>query len=223
MFHVKRDIPIIYSAPMVRALLDGNKVMTRRLLYAERAARGGVIPAAAALVSHLVDGVRRFINPGTPAFGCYYTPTGWHRVNPGDRLWVRENVRLVSQGPGSQVGITYAADHQPNVHFFNMPGHKLKRTGITPCIHMPKAMSRLTLIVESTKIERLQDISPEDAIAEGWQCRPNMRLRDAYPIGWFANLWISLHGNASWNADPWVVAIRFRVIKANVDQLKEAA
>jgi hypothetical protein len=63
----------------------------------------------------------------------------------------------------------------------------------------------------------------EDALAEGWECKPNMKLRDAYPVGWFANLWIDLHGNASWNANPEVVALTFRVEQANIDTLARAA
>lgn len=186
-----RDIPIIFSGPMVRALLDGRKTMTRRL---------GMSPL--------------------------------RKVEPGDRLWVRENVRLCSAGPGDEVEIAYAADgDMPMVHSFSMPGNKLKRTGITPCIHMPRAISRLTLIVEIVKVERLQDISEDDAKREGAHREfravlsdphgaPDHRIALSYRGG-FANIWCGLHKYPNdWPRNPEVVAIGYRVIKDNIDRVE---
>ena len=82
---------------------------------------------------------------------------------------------------------------------------------------MPRWASRLTLIVEAVKVERLQDISEEDARAEGCADAPGTFSPSA--IGVFANLWRNLHGPDAWSENPWVAAIRFRVIRTNIDAI----
>jgi hypothetical protein len=86
-----------------------------------------------------------------------------------------------------------------------------------PSLFMPRWASRLTLLVTDVRVERLQDISEADAIAEGWPNEPGAALRDAYPIGWYANLWNSLHGHDAWDANPWVVAVTFAAQRGNID------
>lgn len=86
---------------------------------------------------------------------------------------------------------------------------------------MPRVFSRLTLVVTETKIERLQAISEKDATAEGWQAVPSVSdnpevHRDA-ARDWFSDLWESLHDVESWRDNPEVVALSFRVIRANID------
>lgn len=156
--------------------------------------------------------------------------TPWQKVEVGDRLWVRENIKLVSQGPDKQIGIIYCADPElAEVKFFSPPKHKIKRIGITPCIHMPRWASRLTLTVTSVRIEKLHEITPADAIAEGIYRR---RRRDYYacdgvrgtdPVAAFSALWWSLHGIGAWALNPEVVAISFKVQRQNIDELAEAA
>lgn len=192
-----RDIPIIYSAPMIRALIDDRKTQTRRLAW-------------------------RPTKP-TPAFPeGTMRATLWQNVRPGDRLWVRENIRLVSQGPGHTIGITYVADgSMGNVHFYEVREHKVKRIGITPCIHMPRWASRLTLIVTAVKREPLDTIREEDAMAEG--AAPILVPPDggsAPHVEGFRELWCSLHGAESWSSQE-VVAVSFRVIKCNIDNEQE--
>lgn len=179
-----RDIPIIFSAPMIRALLDGRKTMTRRLAWRLR---------------DVGDNHTR-------------TPTAWQKVKPGDRLWVRE----ASHIDGRQV--TYMADH---------PGDP-SGLGWRPSIHMPRWASRLTLIVKATKIERVKDITMEDMIAEGLSFQPlrkaehtmaaALRVCDELSPKW-EKLWCDLHGNESWVANPWVVAMSFEVKNRNIDKL----
>jgi hypothetical protein len=214
-----RDRPIIFSAPMIRALLDGRKTQTRCVLKKQ---------------------------PGGGIDGCYHRPDGrwiWlvcggnQRASntacgpgvgvgepfplpyaPGDRLWVRENVVK------TPAGVAYAVDGGDHYG----AGGKLK---VTPSIHMPRAFSRLTLIVESVKVERLRDISDEDAEREGiyersavgddpmsstWTWKDDGWRYDA-PRDAFCALWMSINGADSWQANPWVCAIGFRVIKANID------
>lgn len=170
------DIPVIFSGPMVRALLEGRKTMTRRLA-------------------------------SSPLRKCA----------PGDRLYVRENWRADDFAPDDAARTIYMADANP--------GALAETRGIIkwrPCIHMPRVRSRLTLIVTATKVERLQDISDADAIAEGWphdlaKRSPLNPPSENRPRFWFAGLWLNLHGQESWDANPFVVAITFRAIRANID------
>jgi hypothetical protein len=88
----------------------------------------------------------------------------------------------------------------------------------TPSIHMPRWASRLTLIVEAVKVERLTDISEADAQAEGVEPvlgTPGVPLDRHYAA--FMQLWDSLHGEGATYANPWVVAVTFRVVRANID------
>jgi hypothetical protein len=137
------DHPIIFSAPMVLALLEGRKTMTRRLAMTQQKKRfefGAV-------------GVEPF-------------PSPWQRVQVGDRLWVREALVY-------ETGMWwYAADKArvvlspPHVAAGIAWGHHYSRDK-APSIHMPRACSRLTLDVTATKIERLQMIRRSEIVAEG--------------------------------------------------------
>lgn len=222
------DIPIIFSAPMVKAWLAGSKGMTRRLLYSKRKVKNGLIPASATELEGYPSRLGRLSAEGFPtdiAVDEYWTLSGWQRVKPGDRLWVRENfARNENQLSDDRMdtSVVYAADGK---------GRALDNgteKPWTPSIHMPRWASRLTLIVGAVKIERLQDISEEDAKAEGvepitagqdFQGRPIKTHRTA-----FVQLWVSLHGVESWLESPWVVAITAsKVIKANIDAAEARA
>lgn len=182
-----RDIPITFSGPMVRALLDGRKTMARRLAY-----RGG-----------------------NSADGCGFIPSPWANVKPLDRLWVRENFsgpydyRVIRPGqwcPG--IPVWYWADGNPS------DGDWTKNN---PSIFMPRWASRLTLVVTATKIERLQAITAVDAFSEGFPPIPGHAGAGASAQEWFSALWSGLHGVESWRDNPEVVALSFRVIRANID------
>lgn len=189
------DIPIIFSGPMVQALLAGRKTMTRRL-------------------------ARRELNmkkKGPIAAGLGYAPTSWQRVRVGDRLWVRENMKI------SKETLIFASDAAdvPKGSFAWQDWMYAYGEGGVPSIHMPRWASRLTLIVTATKIERVQDIANSDAIAEG--CGVNFdhpnpeKTRETFPALRFRDLWMKLHGLESWDENLEVVALTFRVIKANID------
>lgn len=227
------DIPIIFSGPMVLALLAGRKTQTRRLLYAPRKCRkvNGVFvvpPSASMHKEHPAP--TRFLG-----MDRYWDLTGWHKVKPGDRLWVRENFAIreggvIHDAAGGQMDyvdteIVYAAGmkHPPK---------------LTPCIHMPRRYSRLTLLATTTKIERLQQISDADCLAEGphiaerasWVDGGVMVYPDlanphltATPRAWYRGLWQTLHGRESWDENPAVVALTFTVHKSNIDTLARAA
>lgn len=212
------DIPIIFSAPMVRALLEGRKTMTRRLARTERKIPG---PGTLGGEPDRIEG-----------------PSPWQRVKIGDRLWVRETWRA-SYGwdwYSEKLGRTpRPSDITPGniIEYLADGEHELGGKN-WPSIFMPRWASRLTLIVTGVKIERLQDISDNDMLAEGiipYKSgnmpmfgipvphafeHPGLTLRET-----FLNLWCTLHGPNAWNQNPFVVAISFRVIKANIDLAAE--
>ncbi len=187
------DHPILFSAPMVCALLDGRKTQTRRLAWRFRE------------VPTTDDGE-----------GLSRLPSPWQRVQPGDRLWVRETwAEVGTYDPGLPI---YRADYPSCVPagYDNIPAAEAVKWRVS--IHMPRRLSRLTLTVTDVRVQRLQDISHEDAEAEGWPgSGPDTQLRDAYPYSWYANLPNDLHGSGAWEANPEVVALTFTVAQRNID------
>lgn len=180
--------PILFSAPMVRALIAGTKTQTRRLLK----------PTLQ-----------------TIPYGI-----------PGDLLWVRETFAHVANFPPT--ARYYATD---DVH-----EARKKR----PAIHMPRWASRLTLEITDVRVQRLQDISEEEAIAEGvcsfqeandrpgsWeglsQKNRNGLVRAYYGSARkaYSALWESINGQDSWDTNPWIVALTFKVHKDNIDAVLE--
>lgn len=229
------DIPIIFSAPMVQALLAGRKTMTRRLAW--RPARKGEATAEGSRMGYVLDD-----NGFTGTITKHERPSAWRRVKPGDRLWVRESLKHVTSDPVTDEpcslhcymasippGMDCANPYEDNYLFSNDGSPALKAHSI-PSIHMPRWCSRLTLVVTGIKVERLQDLSHEDAMAEGVQrtvgigcygvIGPNGgwlgSTFDSAPAA-FSYLWMSLHGAESWNENPEVVALSFSVVNANID------
>lgn len=211
------DRPIIFSSPMVRALLDGRKSMTRR-----------VLKKPAALDALAVFGPSFLTLPGNTDLIGYA---------PGDRLYVREAWRAGRGYDGASIRdmarfsrIWFEADDANDNA--DAIGRKLR-----PSIHMPRWASRLTLTVTDVRVQRLQDISEADAKAEGivpvtrrfpplQGCPNQLRERTIYEWsgGWsvraadaYAVLWNSLHGPDAWDANPWVVALTFTVDQRNID------
>ena len=150
----------------------------------------------------------------------------WQKVNPGDRLWVRE--RLCSFGHfGFPLGPMSQTDSlgKPVWGYF-VGGPPAEITGGRPSIHCPRWASRLTLVVTATKVEPLKSMSKADAIAEGVQQidaktwgvpGSGCESFNGGPVVAFQALWESLHGIGSWEANPEVVALTFKIIKANID------
>ena len=209
------DRPIIFSAPMVRALLAGRKTQTRRLMIHT--------PLDIGEWTELPSEMQESLDvAGWQQFGFVVANP---RFDAGDRLWVRETwaVGNIYDGvpprninPGGKpgwCGVRYAATDQ--------------RLGLKDraSIHMPRWASRLTLEVGAVRVQRLHDISESDAEAEGM---PEPYLGDADPP-WeemaimisrtmqFRNLWNKLRGPGAWTANPWVAASTFSVTHANID------
>lgn len=186
------DRPIIFSGPMVRAILDGSKNMTRRILKLPtkgqyvRKDMGGWEPTTVGGGSAFTiarDGTR---TPAPEMVAIWNQTTGYCLATPyqvGDRLWVRENFKIGLSDTHDCYG--YQADMMYGCGKPIPKGPHRWR----PSIHMPRNVSRLTLEVVAVKVEHLQDISEEDAIAEGiFYQQPN-----AEDLVWYKN-WCEENG-----------------------------
>lgn len=221
------DRPIIFSASMVRALLAGRKTQTRRIINPQPETfevDGRECDVSAVHVEG--DNVPRI------ALGrCLTGQKLPYAV--GDRLYVRENFQLLSFGDYQPTkvqpaDVRFAATDPCADLSADDRGYPWR-----PCIHMPRWASRITLLVDDVRVQRLQDISEADAIAEGIQQLPaEGPHRGGLPYfavergdgsgrvsatQAFAALWESLHGPDAWTANPWVLAITFRVQLGNID------
>jgi hypothetical protein len=211
------DRPIIFSGPMVRALLDGIKTQTRRILKPQPPP--GLLPECYAI-------------PGEAQ------PVGTRWVR-GDRLWVREAFMgfVIADDTGLPVGdrkALYRATDAGLTWFDPETESTIDNPPWKPSIHMPRWASRLTLTVTDVRLQRLHDISEEDALAEGVEsCMTSRgRMWKAYgepPNSWvesarlsFARLWETIHGSDAWNENPWVVALTFTVEQRNIDATGDA-
>ena len=201
-----REKPIDFKGWEVKATLEGRKDQTRRVLKPQPEIRDGN------------DSIWMGPPFGPNAYSGVY-PDGLKVVSsvkyaPGDRLWVKENYAhgwpmnpgdvLPPDPRNGQVAITYRADG--NVPFGGSGKWR-------PSIHMPRWASRITLEVTELRVQRLQDISDEDARAEGVRRKEGGYLPGTRSdhIGTFAALWQSLHGPGSWAENPWVAAITFKL------------
>jgi hypothetical protein len=204
------DRPIIFSAPMVRALLDGSKTQTRRLLNPQP--KTFLVDGAECDVAAVhVDGEL------LPRVATGKVLTGQKLAYAkGDRLYVREAFFPRPCLPERAAVPRYRADED-----------RSEWRGLwRPSIHMPRWASRLTLTVDDVRVERLQAISEVDARAEGapklsWDGEGHWFQDDAagtFRCG-FAGLWQHLHDTQSWDANPFVVALTFRVERGNIDRL----
>ena len=215
------DRPIIFSAPMVRALLDGRKTQTRR-----------IIKKAAAIDALAVFGPQFLMLPGNNDLVGFA---------PGDRLWVREAWSAIMTGGWTIADARRRMFSEKIVYRADGHGHE-DGDGWWPSIHMPREFSRLTLIVTDVRVQRLQDISEADAVAEGVKqvsctfppmqgCTRALRQRQIYewPGGWsvdavpaYRALWNSIHGPDAWGENPWVCAVTFKVHRKNIDQMESS-
>lgn len=202
--------PILFSAPMVRALLDGTKTQTRRVVKPHRS------DDAFVLLDHgdgwwpyrSEDGERANVNNMEYPMASPYG-------KPGDRLWVKETwAQPAAMDPGPTV---YRADYPASVPagFTNLPTADAIKWKSS--LFMPRAASRILLEVVSVRVERLLEISEQDAIAEGipwqrcvdWQGPGNTR-RDFGPKDAYKTVWEGINGVGSWDANPWVWVVEFK-------------
>jgi len=202
---MQRERPIIFNGESVRAILDGRKTMTRRV----------VKPQPHAGVRHSPGGGALEDGHGRP-LRCPYG-------QPGDRLWVREMWRLECPYDDDAPSDLFPGD----VSFIDYKADAMADRLITPgfagrwrsSLHMPRWACRLVLEVEEVRVERLQEISDEDCEAEG--VRPSIDGRGGSDwrddeSGWrrtFRHLWDELNADRGfpWSDNPWVWVVSFRV------------
>ena len=208
--------PILFSAPMIRALLAGTKTQTRRICKPQPISVGS---AGKRRVYQDSDFKRAWESiPGTGECDqdrdCPYG-------RPGDRLWVKET--FMREPHPSEVGLTrdmipatwdMACAFAGIIHYRADPLSEIAADGRNwrPSIFMPRKASRLTLEVVSVRVERLQEISEADAIAEGVHMaddEPDMRWN---PVQAYRHLWESINGAGSWDANPWVWVVEFKLV-----------
>ena len=183
---------------MVNAILDGRKTQTRRVV------KQSIGWDSIWKVSHEGNGtycMRWQTQYSLPFFKCPYG-------QPGDVLWVRETWRKMHHG------YDFKADFPDRINF------KWK-----PSIHMPKEACRIFLRITNVRLERLQEISEQDAIAEGIERIPDAHWWKNYlekplpgtsnPFFSFKTLWQSINGEQLWNDNPWVWVIEFERVKIN--------
>lgn len=173
--------PILFSGPMVKAIFEGRKTQTRRVV--KRNAYGRVERNGKQWHIEDLDAVK----------ACPYGVSG-------DRLWVKETFQIVPTGHAGTMPIYRADGDQDRI----VPG-KWK-----PSIFMPRTASRLTLEITGVRVERLQDISQSDAIAEGVEPDSNVTEQSIYAV-----LWDSINGEKHpRSSNPWVWVIAFAPLSA---------
>ena len=191
-----KEFPIIFSTPMVQAILEGRKIMTRRL---NKLTEINENPKKWTVYGDTpdIDNIVEFINVrhGNPInIKC---PFG----EPGDLLYVRETWKPelvdITKNP---VSYYYLADN---------PASKSTVNKFKPSIHMPKAAARIWLQVKEVRIERLHKITLVDIESEGIQ---NKSHEYASPYHAFENIWSKINGEDSWADNPWVWVITFEVL-----------
>ncbi|EKT7902222.1 hypothetical protein P4R16_003171 [Klebsiella oxytoca] len=203
---------MIFNAEMVRALLNGRKMQTRRpLKFPVLDKNLGCELAGNELAGELSAG--NYLNS---AFG-----------KPGDRIWVRETFRVHSRATDVAT-LLYKASvrnswteqtHRVPVSVCNKPATPEKWT---PSLHMPRWASRITLEITGVRVERLNSIHDVDAMREGIQNLTTCSHADfgipgvvnaQHPVRAFQLLWESIYGAESWKANPWVWVVEFKRIE----------
>ncbi|STR91329.1 morphogenetic protein [Klebsiella pneumoniae] len=229
---------MIFNAEMVRALLDGRKTQTRRIMVPQPAddIERGIFPNPEVIGW---KSSRRHKHGSTTAHFCHYG-------KPGDRIWVRETWGVVSHAFSDDGLMIDWVPDRPATAIHEMPfgngyysgyaiyaadgdftwgdddGYEDGRSCWKPSIHMPRAASRILLEITDVRVERLNAISEEDATAEGvaqfrggfWKhYQPGWTQHQLSARGSFVTLWKSIYGEESWNSNPWVWVIKFKRIE----------
>lgn len=223
-----KERPIVFSGESVRAILAGTKTQTRRLLarrlpvdFVGGAGQGDDLSCWGYWVDDvygrwavLARGLDQPYAHGCVSIPCPYgVPGDRHRVG-GTRLWVRETwwqpphitTRMLRDGADTWPDVVYDADEDAEGR--EQWGGCLRWRRRSP-IHMPRWASRLTLELTDVRVQRLQEISEEDAKAEGCFQSIDYSARDEFPGKWDA-----LNGKrAPWASNPWVWALSFKVAR----------
>lgn len=224
------ELPILFQTDMVKAILEDRKTQTRRTTGLNKYPDFNWKPI------HRVNGVN--IKAAFADLDDKHILLRSHYGQPGDLLWVREKFTplpwdMVNSLSGLHFSY-FAGLDADSLETAKEYGFKWK-----PSIHMPKAASRIWLMIEDVRVERVQEISEEDARAEGIEPKlktsnPNFSRYKNYqdinglsvlPKESFQSLWVSINGEASWHSNPWVWVVKFRVLsktgKPSMEQIDD--
>lgn len=211
-----KERPILFSAPMVRAIIDGQKTQTRRMvkLNGHDGVQSDHTPW------RLASGPRYWQEK--PCWSWQHTSTISRVINescpygvPGDRLWVRESAYIAPPDFGD-VDTWNTVDNEGRRRLVgyaaSMDGESVRcaedyAVKKTPSIYMPRWASRITLEITSVRCERLQEIDDHDAMREG--VSPTGDTDGAY-VAPFKELWEKINGAGSWENNPWVWVVSFK-------------
>lgn len=225
-----KERPILFSAPMVRAIINSTKTQTRRIVKPQPEAGEKFFSLDIALnmygePSGLAAWFLDSNEGGLPPVFCPYG-------QPGDRLWVRETFMHEPADYCWEASVSIPCRPASTVYRADFPD-SVPGEGWKPSIHMPRNLSRITLEVTRVRVERLQDISEADCVAEGISISSAARRSDAcygiyeclMPDGktnfndsayaLYRRLWESINGPGSWEANPWVWCIEFRRVTSD--------
>jgi len=236
-----KERPILFSAPMVRALLDGSKTQTRRVVkpqpFDRSYSRHDHRMAYACGRAADGDEIDGFYAYSTSSGGAWRARCPYGQ--PGDRLWVRETWGVVSNDWDADGNLVDWTPDRPATAITEMPfgqgyysGHAIyaadgsyewagdddgggeHRSAWHPSIHMPRAASRILLEVVSVRVERLQDIGSEEIEAEGVVTSHASIMEHGCRarVMDFAQLWEGINGAGSWGANPWVWVVEFKPV-----------
>lgn len=224
-----KERPVIFNGEMVRAILDGRKTQTRRVMKVQpkpSETRPGDFWFSSKKLESMVH-VSDFMPCNSPIADCHHffqehcCPFG----QVGDRLWVREafgtQVRRDGLGGTGEFRV-YRASNPDAVKYTTACGKSVP-VKWTPSIHMPRRASRILLEITAVRVERLSSISEEDAISEGIDADRLAESQDNYDCiadhnmtgrptakGYFSDLWQSIYGVENWLTNPWVWVIEFK-------------
>lgn len=215
-----KERPILFSAPMVRAILEGRKTQTRRVVKPQPE-----LPHRVNLTHHDGTIAAAFCDEPILGDGALLERTWCPYGKPGDRLWVRETFATWTD-ENSDGCIVYQADGACREALHDCGGAGdlvglgkpttpvLPVTRWRPSIHMPRHASRILLEVTDVRVERLQAISAKDANAEGMRPRLTFGEEMKGSVECFRELWDSINGGFGWASNPWVWCISFKRLEA---------
>lgn len=222
----QRERPILFSAPMVRAILAGTKTVTRRIAVFDLC-EPGLNLAFSGLEAGLYHSANRNSGwvlrsrDGGGRWNDRTTPTLCPYGSRGDCLWVKESIRLVStRQPDEPEHIADVAEYEADKEITSLDRWPWMRSRLSG-MFMPRGLSRITLKVVDVRVERLYDITEEDAKREGVE--PYEFSRRVYPSKLaaevttlsyregFHSLWDAINGKrAPWSSNPWVWRVGFK-------------
>lgn len=201
--HLITERPILFQTEMVRANMEDRKTQTRRTNGLELLNDDPEYQKSITLMKmdYDIDGhrcLRIFRNGDVFNSTVFKSPYG----KPGDLLWVRENYLKIPYVCGGEKGfkISFPDRCSPGV---------LERLPLKPSIHLPKSASRIWAMVEEVRVERLQEISEQDAIAEGVL---KVHWPKSAAVVEFINIWDTINGFLAWEENPWVWVIKYRIL-----------